>query len=69
MTEGSISTLKRATDSLVSLVVIVFIGPLLIPFGLVLKFTGEGEVFFRQVRVGENRKRILFAKVCDDVEG
>lgn len=44
----------RFFDILFSLSVIVILSPLLIFVSLLLKFTGEGEVFYLQERVGQN---------------
>lgn len=47
---------KRATDIIVSAVAIIVLLPLLVPVMLILRFTGEGEVFYRQKRVGYQNK-------------
>jgi len=48
--------LKRTLDILLSLAALVALSPLLVGIALVLRFTGEGEVFFRQKRIGyQNR--------------
>ena len=44
----------RLFDILFSLAVIIILSPLLIFVSLLLKFTGEGEVFYLQERVGQN---------------
>ena len=41
---------------------IIFLSPLLIPITLILKFTGEGEVFFSQKRVGKDGNLFLMHK-------
>ena len=38
--------------------------PILLVTMLALRFTGEGEVFFKQKRVG-HRKKFLFAQICN----
>lgn len=43
---------KRALDVVVSGLALVVLTPLLSPVMLALRFTGEGEVFYRQKRVG-----------------
>lgn len=45
--------MKRALDIMFSLVALVILSPLLIPVVIVLRFTGEGYVFYRQERVGK----------------
>jgi lipopolysaccharide/colanic/teichoic acid biosynthesis glycosyltransferase len=53
---------KRAFDILVSFFVLITISPLLFVIMLVLKFSGEGEVFFRQVRIGYKNKPFKITK-------
>ena len=47
--------MQRFFDLLFSSVAIIFLLPLLIPVMVILRFTGEGEVFFRQARVGKGK--------------
>lgn len=54
--------MKRAFDVLFSLLILVAVSPLLFGIMLVLKFSGEGEVFFRQVRVGYKNKPFEITK-------
>lgn len=44
--------MQRFLDFVLSLLALLVFSPLLIPVVLVLRFTGEGEILFRQVRVG-----------------
>lgn len=44
--------LKRTTDIIVSVAVITVLSPLLVTIMIVLRVTGEGEVFYRQRRIG-----------------
>ena len=46
----------RFFDVLFSGIALVVLAPLLLPIMLVLKLTGEGEIFFLQERVGQDRK-------------
>lgn len=46
--------MQRLFDVLVSSVALLLLSPLLVPISLALRLTGEGEVFFRQYRVGRN---------------
>jgi lipopolysaccharide/colanic/teichoic acid biosynthesis glycosyltransferase len=48
--------LQRTADVLLSGIALVVLAPLLLPVALLLRFTGEGEVFFLQERVGEGGK-------------
>lgn len=45
--------LIRLFDILFSLLVLIFLLPLFAPIVLILRFTGEREIFYRQVRVGQ----------------
>ena len=48
--------LKRTLDIVLSLAALVVLSPFLLGIMLLLRFTGEGEVFFRQKRIGyQNR--------------
>ena len=47
---------KRLSDIISSLIAILVLSPLLIPVMLLLKLTGEHEVFFFQKRIGYKRK-------------
>ena len=44
--------MHRPLDIFLSLIAILILSPLLVPIAVLLKFTGEGEVFFKQQRVG-----------------
>jgi lipopolysaccharide/colanic/teichoic acid biosynthesis glycosyltransferase len=59
----------RFFDVVLSGMALVVLSPLLIPITLFLKFSGEGEVFFLQERVGKNRgmfKLFKFATMLKD---
>ena len=61
--------LIRFFDVLLSGMALVVLSPLLIPIMLFLKFSGEGEIFFLQERVGRNRemfKLFKFATMLKD---
>jgi lipopolysaccharide/colanic/teichoic acid biosynthesis glycosyltransferase len=47
---------KRILDILISSAALIFLSPLLFVIMVILKFTGEGEIFFLQPRVGQNGK-------------
>ena len=48
---------KRLFDILCSLASMILLSPLIIPIVLILRFTGEGKVLYRQARIGlKNRK-------------
>jgi lipopolysaccharide/colanic/teichoic acid biosynthesis glycosyltransferase len=47
---------KRFFDIVVSLLVLVVLAPLLLPIAVILRFTGEGYVFYYQKRIGYKNK-------------
>jgi lipopolysaccharide/colanic/teichoic acid biosynthesis glycosyltransferase len=48
---------KRIIDILIAVVTLLLLSPLLIPIAIILRLTGEGEIFFRQKRIGyKNRE-------------
>ena len=44
--------MQRVLDITLSLISIIILSPLLLAIMLILKFTGEGEIFYRQQRIG-----------------
>lgn len=44
--------IKRALDIFVAIICILILSPLLIPVIIILRLTGEGEIFYKQERVG-----------------
>ena len=48
--------IKRCFDIIFSFVVIIILLPLFLPVIIILRFTGEGEVFYFQKRIGLNNK-------------
>lgn len=48
--------MQRILDIFFSGLAIVLLSPLLVPIALLLRLTGEGEIFFRQERVGKGGK-------------
>lgn len=56
------SLTKRTFDILISLISLVILIPLFIPIIFILKFTGEGEIFYFQERVGLKNKPIKIFK-------
>jgi lipopolysaccharide/colanic/teichoic acid biosynthesis glycosyltransferase len=61
--------LIRFFDVVLSGLALIVLSPLLIPVVLCLKFSGEGEIFFLQERVGKNRemfKLFKFATMLKD---
>ena len=61
--------MERFLDILFSGLALVLLSPLLVPIVLILKFSGEGEVFFLQERIGRNGevfKLFKFATMLKD---
>ena len=56
--------MKRLFDIFLSLAAIVVLSPLLIPITIILIFTGEGEVFYLQERVGYKGKIFRIIKLA-----
>ncbi|QUM75958.1 sugar transferase [Moritella sp. 24] len=54
--------MQRFFDILFSGLALLFFSPLLVSIAILLRFTGEGEVFFIQPRVGKNGKMIGLIK-------
>jgi exopolysaccharide biosynthesis polyprenyl glycosylphosphotransferase len=54
--------LKRCVDSLGALAAIIFLSPLFLFAAMAIKFTTDGPVFFRQERVGMNKRRFRIFK-------
>jgi lipopolysaccharide/colanic/teichoic acid biosynthesis glycosyltransferase len=48
--------LKRAIDILIATIALILLSPILIPSCIILLFTGEREVFYKQKRVGFKNK-------------
>lgn len=56
------SSLKRTSDVLLSLTGILVLTPLVLPIILILGITGEREIFYRQERIGLNKKPFYIFK-------
>lgn len=54
--------MQRFFDILFSSIAILFFSPLLLPIALLLKMTGEGEIFYLQKRVGKGGKSFKLYK-------
>ena len=60
--------MQRFLDIIFSILALVVLFPLLLIVSVILKFTGEGEIFYRQERVGLNRKKIFLFKFATMVK-
>lgn len=55
-------TLKRSFDFLVALIGLLIIAPIFVVVVIMLKLTGEGEIFYLQERIGLNNKPFFIYK-------
>jgi exopolysaccharide biosynthesis polyprenyl glycosylphosphotransferase len=62
MREGWPLMVKRALDIAGSLVLLTLLLPLLVVVAILIRMTSQGPVFFRQERVGLNKRRFLISK-------
>ena len=46
--------MQRILDIFLSILGLVFISPILVPIIIILRFSGEGEIFYLQPRIGLN---------------
>ena len=53
---------KKFFDLIFSFLIIIIITPLLVPIIIILKLTGEGEIFYFQKRVGVSNKEFKMIK-------
>ena len=56
--------MQRFFDVLLSSLALLVLAPLLIPLAVILRLTGEGEIFFRQQRVGRNGEPFSLLKLA-----
>ena len=52
----------RLCDIFFSFILLIILSPLFLVISLILKFTGEGEIFYLQKRVGKNYSEIKLIK-------
>ena len=52
--------MQRFFDIVFSGLALIVLAPLLIPVMIILKFTGEGEIFYTQQRVGKEGESFVF---------
>lgn len=60
---------KRALDIICSFMAIVFLSIIYLPICIVIKCTSEGPVFFKQKRVGKDKKYFNIFKGDKDIIG
>ena len=54
--------MQRIFDIIFATIALFLLSPLLIPIIIILRFTGEGEIFFIQKRIGMNKNNIKLFK-------
>ena len=54
--------MQRFFDILFSGLAISLLSPILLLIVIVLRFSGEGEIFFKQARVGKNKNTFMLLK-------
>ncbi len=60
--------MTRLLDILLSTIALIVLMPILLPIMIILKFTGEGKVFYLQERVGLNGKKFNILKFATMLE-
>lgn len=60
--------MKRFIDIFCSGLALIFCAPLLLPLALVLLYTGEGKIFYRQQRVGRGGNNFVLLKFATMLE-
>ena len=50
---------KRVLDLMIGFICLIIMIPLLIPITLILKFSGEGDIFYLQERIGFKNKNFI----------
>lgn len=61
-------TIKRVIDFVAALLLLILLSPVFLMIVLVLKFSGEGEVFYKQPRVGHKNQEFLIWKFATMVK-
>jgi lipopolysaccharide/colanic/teichoic acid biosynthesis glycosyltransferase len=56
--------MKRLLDILLSAIATLLFLPFGLPIAVVLRFTGEGEIFYVQQRIGRGGQTLRPAQVC-----
>ena len=54
--------MTRITDVFLSLIAILILLPVFLPVILILRVTGEGEIFYKQLRIGRNNQTFYVLK-------
>lgn len=62
------NSMKRLFDIMVSFIALIILAPLFIPIMIILRFTGEGKVFYFQKRIGRNSEPFFITKFATMLE-
>lgn len=54
--------MKRLFDIITSLVAMLILAPILVPIMIIMRFSGEGEIFYLQKRIGRDNEPFLITK-------
>ena len=54
--------MKRLFDTITSFIAMLILAPILIPVIIILKFSGEGEIFYLQERIGQDNNSFFITK-------
>lgn len=60
--------MKRIFDLLTSFIALLILAPIFIPIMIILRFTGEGKVFYFQKRIGKNNNPFYITKFATMLE-
>ncbi|PCI21563.1 MAG: lipid carrier--UDP-N-acetylgalactosaminyltransferase [Piscirickettsiaceae bacterium] len=60
--------MKRLFDIVVSLIAMIVLAPVLVPIMIILRFSGEGKIFYLQERVGQDNERFFITKFATMLE-
>ena len=60
--------IKRITDLLISIFALILLSPLFLIVAIILKFSGEGEIFYLQQRLGYLNKKFKIIKFATMVK-
>jgi len=60
--------IKRIYDIYCSVIALILLAPILLPVMIILRFTGEGEIFYRQERMGRGNKPFYITKFATMVK-
>jgi len=62
MSKSNYDLITRGLDIFFSGIALILLSPILVPIAILLKFTGEGEVFYLQERIGKDEKKFELIK-------